>query len=199
MVLTNQQLAQRLRERAQRLAQEGANVYRVRALRRAALVILGLPCEAAQMLTPQGRKMLMRIPGIGRGIARTIAEWVHLSQEAEAGTAPTTVDPDGVVPLSGTLSSTTGYPPVCKQSRPVPGQTGDKDKDTRQVIHNRKGSETWPLRCRVVDDDVPSGSQELTRCCQPNSKLARFSETGVVDSGRVIASSTDTTWESLSL
>jgi DNA polymerase/3'-5' exonuclease PolX len=158
MVLTNQQLAQRLRECAQRLAQEGANVYRVRALRRAALVILGLPYEAAQLATPQGQKMLIRIPGIGRGIARTIAEWVRLSQESEAGTAPAAVDPDGVVPVSSTLSSATGYLPVGQQSRHVPGQTGDKGKDTRPMIHHREGSETQPVGRCVVDDDVPGGS-----------------------------------------
>lgn len=88
-VLTNHQLAELLRARAQHLAREGANVYRVRALRRAALVLLGLPWEAAELATPQGRKVLERIPGIGRGIARTLCEWVRQAQrDAESSSVP---------------------------------------------------------------------------------------------------------------
>jgi DNA polymerase/3'-5' exonuclease PolX len=86
-VLTNHQLAELLRARAQQLAQEGANVYRVRALRRAALVLLGLPWEAAELATPQGRKVLEGIPGIGRGIARTLCEWVRRAHQEAANSS----------------------------------------------------------------------------------------------------------------
>jgi DNA polymerase/3'-5' exonuclease PolX len=105
-VLTNHQLAELLRARAQQLAQEGANVYRVRALRRAALVLLGLPWEAAELATPQGRKVLERIPGIGRGIARTLCEWVRRAhQEAANSSLPLQRGEGSSVPAQSDVGS----------------------------------------------------------------------------------------------
>jgi DNA polymerase/3'-5' exonuclease PolX len=138
MVLTNHQLAERLRERAHRLAQEGANVYRVRALRRAAMVILGLPYEAAQMATPQGRKMLTRLPGIGRGIARTISEWVRLSQ-METEVASGAVDHDGVIHLSSARQSDASSLSSRQQRESDSSEREGGDHDLSVMIPNRKG------------------------------------------------------------
>lgn len=79
MPLTNHQLAELLREQANRLAREGGSVYRVRALRRAAVAVLGLPGEASELLAAAQRQKLESVPGIGRGIARAIRRWVQQS------------------------------------------------------------------------------------------------------------------------
>jgi DNA polymerase/3'-5' exonuclease PolX len=143
-VLTNHQLAELLRARAQHLAREGANVYRVRALRRAALVLLGLPWEAAELATPQGRKVLERIPGIGRGIARTLCEWVRRAhQEAESASVP--------VPC-GEASSFPSFPRQQGEGSSLPVRLGEgsalaaqPDVGSLSAAVERSGSETQPV------------------------------------------------------
>lgn len=67
--MTNDQIARRLREYAAELARDGGNLYRVRAYRRAAMAVLGLPGPVA------GRAELANVPGIGASLAETIAEY----------------------------------------------------------------------------------------------------------------------------
>jgi DNA polymerase (family 10) len=69
--LTNPDIARKLREHAADLARTGDNLYRVRAFRQAALVVLGLPREAAEL----GPDRLRTVPGIGESLAATIAEY----------------------------------------------------------------------------------------------------------------------------
>lgn len=67
--MTNDQIARRLREYASELARGGENLYRVRAYRQAAMAVLGLPGPVG------GPAELANVPGIGAGLAGTIAEY----------------------------------------------------------------------------------------------------------------------------
>ncbi len=71
---TNRALARLLRERARQLAGRHENLYRVRALRRAALILQGYPQEVATLWAHGGRRGLQQVPGIGRRIARLLDE-----------------------------------------------------------------------------------------------------------------------------
>ena len=67
--MTNDEIARRLREYASELSRAGENLYRVRAYRQAAMAVMGLPGPLP------GRDELANVPGIGAGLAGTIAEY----------------------------------------------------------------------------------------------------------------------------
>ena len=71
--MTNQDIARKLRDHATALARGGDNLYRVRAFRRAAMVVMGLNVEVAAI----DRRALERVPGIGKSLAQTIAVFVE--------------------------------------------------------------------------------------------------------------------------
>ena len=71
--MTNQDIARKLRDHATALARGGDNLYRVRAFRRAAMVVMGLNVEVAAI----DRRALERVPGIGKSLAQTIAGFVE--------------------------------------------------------------------------------------------------------------------------
>jgi DNA polymerase/3'-5' exonuclease PolX len=75
MTLTNQEIAQKLRQHATELARAGSNLYRVRAFRSAAMAVLGLPREVADIVARGDTKFLERVPGIGKSLADTIARY----------------------------------------------------------------------------------------------------------------------------
>jgi DNA polymerase (family 10) len=75
MALTNQEIAQKLREHATELARTGSNLYRVRAFRSAAMAVMGLPREVAELVAKGDTRMLERTPGIGKSLADTIARY----------------------------------------------------------------------------------------------------------------------------
>ena len=76
MPLTNQDIAQKLREHATELARAGNNLYRVRAFRSAAMAVLGLPNEVADLVAAGRGHYLEQVPGIGKSLAETIARYV---------------------------------------------------------------------------------------------------------------------------
>ena len=80
MTPTNQEIARKLRAHASELARNGDNLYRVRAFRQAAMAVLGLPREVADILAADGPKELERVPGVGKSLAATIAEYLRGSQ-----------------------------------------------------------------------------------------------------------------------
>jgi DNA polymerase/3'-5' exonuclease PolX len=80
MIATNQQIAQQLRARANELARNGDNLYRVRAFRQAAMAVLALPEELAALLATD-RQALDRVPGIGRSLAKTITAYLSESRQ----------------------------------------------------------------------------------------------------------------------
>lgn len=73
----NQLCADRLREAADLLEAQGANVFRVAAYRKAADTLVGLGEEVGEILAREGRTGLEQLPGIGRGIAAALAEMVQ--------------------------------------------------------------------------------------------------------------------------
>lgn len=68
----NQDIAQRLREVALLLQEQGANRFRVRAYRTAAETLDRLPVPVAEIAQLQGTEGLMTLPGIGVSLARSI-------------------------------------------------------------------------------------------------------------------------------
>ena len=67
--MTNHDLARKLRTHADALAAAGDNLYRVRAVRRAATAVLAAPVPVADEPATIGR-----LPGVGKALARRIAE-----------------------------------------------------------------------------------------------------------------------------
>jgi Holliday junction DNA helicase RuvA len=76
MTPTNQEIARKLREHASELARNGDNLYRVRAFRQAAMAVLSLPREVADIVATDGPKGLERVPGVGKSLATTIAGYL---------------------------------------------------------------------------------------------------------------------------
>ncbi|MDB5305828.1 MAG: hypothetical protein JWO38_30 [Gemmataceae bacterium] len=75
--MSNGDIARRLRAHASDLARGGDNLYRVRAFRQAAVVILGLTAEVESLVAAGGPKALERVPGIGKSLADTIANFTR--------------------------------------------------------------------------------------------------------------------------
>lgn len=73
----NEQVAERLRQAADLLAEQQANPFRVRAYRRAADTIAGLPEELADFVGKHGIEGLEGLPGIGPSLTAAIAEMVR--------------------------------------------------------------------------------------------------------------------------
>ena len=82
----NLRIAARLREGAERLAQQGANAFAATAFQRAADTVEGWPCPLREIYERRGEAGLRELPGIGRGIARAIVEmlatgrWLRLER-----------------------------------------------------------------------------------------------------------------------
>ena len=76
MTSTNNEIAQRLRKHANELARSGSNLYRVRAFRSAAIAVMGLPSDVTEIVATGGAHALENVPGIGKSLAVTIAEYV---------------------------------------------------------------------------------------------------------------------------
>ncbi|HKZ73289.1 MAG TPA: helix-hairpin-helix domain-containing protein [Steroidobacteraceae bacterium] len=68
----NAEIATRLEEVAQVLAEQGANPYRVNAYRRAAGTVRGWPYPVTRIALQRGIDGLMELPGVGTSLARSI-------------------------------------------------------------------------------------------------------------------------------
>jgi len=77
MTATNQLISRKLRERATELARHGDNLYRVRAFRQAAMAVLALPQELTTLVDSGGVQALERVPGVGKSLAVTIADYLN--------------------------------------------------------------------------------------------------------------------------
>jgi Holliday junction DNA helicase RuvA len=77
MLLTNHEIARKLRERASELARGGDKLYRVRAFRQAAMAVLALPEDLSALVAAEGRRALEQVPGIGKSLAGTIAGYLN--------------------------------------------------------------------------------------------------------------------------
>ena len=90
----NQQMADKLREAAALLAQQGANPFRVQAYRRAAETLVRLPVGVRDLFTQEGLEGLLALPGIGRSIAGAIAEMLRTGRWRQLERLRGTLDPD---------------------------------------------------------------------------------------------------------
>ena len=70
--MDNLTIAQRLREHARQLDGQDGNLFRIRAYRRAAQILMGLDRPVSEILAAGGTKELQDIPGIGTHLAFTI-------------------------------------------------------------------------------------------------------------------------------
>jgi DNA polymerase (family 10) len=71
--MNNQDIATQLIGLAHELEAKRANLYRVRAYRRAAQVVLGLDRAVEEIVDEAGQAGLEELPGIGASLAETIA------------------------------------------------------------------------------------------------------------------------------
>ena len=82
----NLRIAARLREAGERLGEQGANAFAATAFQRAADTVERWPCALRELYERRGEAGLRELPGIGRGIARAIAEmlltgrWLRLER-----------------------------------------------------------------------------------------------------------------------
>jgi Holliday junction resolvasome RuvABC DNA-binding subunit len=72
--LSNETLARLLEEIADHLARDGTESFRVAAYRNAALSIRRSPRELAELFESEGQRGLERLPGIGRSLAKKLAD-----------------------------------------------------------------------------------------------------------------------------
>ncbi len=75
--VTNQEIATILEEVATLLEQQNANPFRVRAYRNGAATVRNADMSLAASAQKEGTKALEALPGIGEGLAATIAEYVR--------------------------------------------------------------------------------------------------------------------------
>jgi hypothetical protein len=90
----NKFIADRLREAATLLEQQGANRFRVNAYRKGADTIESLPHSAAMILRTEGVEGLRRLPGIGPLMAAAIGEIVHTGRWTQLERLRGVMDPE---------------------------------------------------------------------------------------------------------
>jgi putative hydrolase len=92
----NQSIADKLREVADLLEQQGANPFRVNAYRRAADTVVAHPEDLASLLERDGLEGLMALPGIGKSIASAIGELVRTGRWSQLERLRGTLEPEKV-------------------------------------------------------------------------------------------------------
>ena len=94
MSATNQVVAERLREAADLLEQQGANPFRVRAYREAAHAVAACPDDLRENYERGGIEGLDALPGVGPRIAAAIAEMLRTGRWAQLERLRGTLDPE---------------------------------------------------------------------------------------------------------
>ncbi len=89
----NQRVADRLRETADLLEQQGANRFRVIAYRRAAETVSGLACDLQELAAEKGLAGLKALPTVGQGIAAAILEIVNTGRFSQLERLRGSLDP----------------------------------------------------------------------------------------------------------
>jgi hypothetical protein len=95
--ISNAEIAARLEEVAELLEAQQANLYRVRAYRRGAETIRALPEPVGDLLEREGLDALVRLPAIGRSLARSIEQLIDTVQLALLQRLRGDVRPDRVL------------------------------------------------------------------------------------------------------
>lgn len=91
--MQNHEIADKLREIADLLAEQQANPFRVNAYRRAATVIDELSTPLTTLTEDKGFQGLLDLPGIGEGIARSIYEYIATGRMSRLETLRAGHDP----------------------------------------------------------------------------------------------------------
>ena len=78
--MDNTTIARRLTAHADSLGDRGADLYRRRAFRKAAEMMLRLETPALEILTTAGRKGLAQLPGIGASLAQAIEQLIRTGE-----------------------------------------------------------------------------------------------------------------------
>jgi Helix-hairpin-helix domain len=99
--MDNSAVAKKLLDYAQYLEARGANVFRVRAYRRAAETVMGLDQPLCDLLEAEGRAGLEELPGIGPRLASVLEELLRTGELR-------TFSADGAVEATDVLSSLPG-------------------------------------------------------------------------------------------
>ena len=89
----NQRVADKLRQVADLLEQQGANPFRVRAYRNAATTVVQLQRDLRELVQAEGLKGLKALPTIGQGIAAAIYELVTTGHWSQLERLRGTLDP----------------------------------------------------------------------------------------------------------
>ncbi len=92
----NAEVADRLQEAADLLAQQGANPFRVGAYRRAARTVAGLDRSLDEIFREEGFDGLTAIPDIGRGIAAAVRELIRRGRWSQLERLRGDLDPEQV-------------------------------------------------------------------------------------------------------
>lgn len=78
--MDNRTIAERLRDYACQLEDQKANLYRIKAYRRAAATVLGLDQPVSSIVAHQGRAGLRALPGVGAHLSHTIDTLVRTGE-----------------------------------------------------------------------------------------------------------------------
>ena len=78
--MSNNDIAGKLQERARELWKRHENLYRVKAYRRAAEMLLRLDLPVEDLFHERGKTALEEIPGIGRRLAKKIADYLETGE-----------------------------------------------------------------------------------------------------------------------
>ncbi len=89
----NQQVAEKLREAADLLEQQGANPFRVNAYRRASETVARLDRDLGEIVNQDGADALLKLPNVGRGIAAAIVELAATGRWSQLERFRGTLDP----------------------------------------------------------------------------------------------------------
>jgi hypothetical protein len=92
----NKVVAERLREAASLLEQQGANRFRVNAYRKAADTVQSLPQDVSLILRSEGFAGLTALPGIGMAIAGAIVEIIRTGHWAQLDRLRGALDPESL-------------------------------------------------------------------------------------------------------
>ena len=95
--MDNRQIAERLTAYAEYLEAREANLYRVRAYRRAAETVLGLDRPLADLVAAEGRAGLEELPGIGSHLSYTLEEIARTGEFRVLNTDGGTIDAERVL------------------------------------------------------------------------------------------------------
>lgn len=97
ITMDNRQIAERLMAYAEYLDAREANLYRVRAYRRAAETVLGLDRPLADLVAAEGRAGLEELPGIGTHLSYTLEEIARTGEFRVLNTEGGAIDAERVL------------------------------------------------------------------------------------------------------